>query len=326
MTTTSSGCPTSTPAVALEQLHILAEGPVWDPIRERLLWVDLQAGTVYSGILDAGGRIAVEESVEIDQTAGAVAVAPDGSWLIAGREGLIVRSPAGLLTDGPRLLSPDSCRRLNDGKVDPAGRFLVGSLSLTETPSRSEILVAVDHDGTIRVLDDDLTLSNGLAWSTDGSRMFSVDTLTRSLFHRDYDSATGATGERKLFVQIADGYPDGITIDAEDHVWVAVWGAGRVDRYSPRGDLVATIDVPAPHTSSVAFAGPSLSTLVITTATQGLDDDELLEFPDSGRIFTCTPGVPGVAQAMWTGPGESSVTRANPTSSTQMSTGASSDR
>ena len=135
------------------------------------------------------------------------------------------------------------------------------------------------------MLDDDLTLSNGLAWTADGLAMYSIDTMRRVVFARPYDPVTGEVGRRAEWLTFANGLPDGMCLDAEEHLWIAMWGLGQVHRYTPDGELVAIVEVPAPHTSSVAFAGAELDTLVVTTATQDLTD---CSAPSSalGRLFT----------------------------------------
>jgi sugar lactone lactonase YvrE len=157
-----------------------------------------------------------------------------------------------------------------------------------------EWLKRLEPDGTVTTLDSDLGLSNGLAWSGDGSRMFSIDSFEHVVWVRDYDPATGAVGERAAFIRIEDGYPDGMCIDAEEHLWVAVYGRGEVRRISPAGEVVAVVKVPAPQTTSAAFAGPGLDTLVITTGSVELSEGELAEFPDSGRLFIARVGVRGL--------------------------------
>ena len=275
---------------------------MWDPVRERVLWVDILAGTVQRGILNEDGTIAVDEVIAFPDTAGAVAVSAAGEMLVAGRHRLFVRTADGTITAGDALIAGEG-RRFNDGQVDPAGRFLVGTI-VKPGPSTEEQLLRVEHDGKVSVIDDDLSLSNGLAWSADGRRLFSVDTVTRRLFVRAYDPVTGEMGERALFA-VVDGFPDGIATDADDHVWVAVWGGGCVLRFSPRGELVGRIDVPAPHTTSIAFVGPALDTMVITTAREELSDEDAARHPDSGRLFTLRAGVTGLPPRLWQGPGVS---------------------
>ncbi|MFJ4166915.1 SMP-30/gluconolactonase/LRE family protein [Microbacterium sp. NPDC089698] len=284
--------------VATVESFSLGEGPHWDPVRSQLLWVDINNGTVYVGVLRADDTIRVISRVHVDDTVGAVVVSEDGDWLVAGRHRLIVRRSDGSTIPFAETIHHAS--RFNDGKVDPYGRFVVGTLALSEATA-SERLSRVEADGTLSKIDDDLTLSNGLAWSADGTLLYSVDTLSRSVYRRTYDAQTGRSGPREVFLSFEEGHPDGMTIDVEDHLWVAMWGLGEVRRYSPAGQLAASIAVPAPHTSSVAFAGLELDTLVITTATQDLDEQALLDFPFSGRLFTAKPGVRGLPQPPWNG-------------------------
>jgi sugar lactone lactonase YvrE len=281
----------------------LGEGPVWDPTRQVVLWVDIRRGLVFSGRLDAHGRISDVEHVPFPGTVGAVAVAEDGSWIVAAAETLLVHPAAGSTRELVRVIRAGQLRRTNDGKPDPAGRFLIGTLSLGDD-SQNEVLVRLERDGSLTTIDDDLTLSNGLAWSPDGSVLYSVDTLRRVVFARSYDMATGATGERRALIEFADGFPDGMCSDADGYLWIAMWGLGEVRRYTPEGEHERTIRVPAPHVSSVAFAGESLDTLVITTATQDLTDEQLAAYPLSGKLFTARPGVRGLPVPPWSGVAE----------------------
>ncbi|RSM43184.1 SMP-30/gluconolactonase/LRE family protein [Amycolatopsis balhimycina DSM 5908] len=287
-------------AAATGSAYQLAEGPVWDPIRHRLLWVDILGGAVLEGTLD-DGRIEVTTRHAFDEMVGAVAVAEDGTLLVAAQENFVLIHPDRTRESGPRIVPAGESRRLNDGGTDPAGRFLVGTLALAGA-SESEVLVRWEHDGRLTELDADLTLSNGLAWSADGTRMYSVDTLRGTVFVRGYDPRTGAVGRRQVHLRLDDGSPDGIALDAADHLWVAVWGAGEVRRYSPDGTVAERLAVPAPHTSCVAFAGDDLRTLVITTATNGLSDRQRRAHPDSGRLFTMRVDTPGLPVPAWVPP------------------------
>ncbi len=288
-----------TPHVATGEVFALAEGPIWDAPRHRLLWVDILGGAVHVGRLD-GLAIHHVGSHEFGCMVGAVTVAHDGTLLVAAQEQLVVVHPDGRREDGPRILPVGAPRRMNDGSTDPAGRFLVGTLSLNG-PSEHETLVRVDGDRHVTQLDNDLTLSNGLAWSADGTRLYSVDTLRGTVYVRHYDVATGDVRERRVHLRIDKGYPDGIAVDADDHLWVAVWGSGEVRRFAPDGVQVGCLAVPAPHTSCVAFAGDDLKTLVITTATAELDDAQLQADPDSGKLFTIRVDTPGLPVAAWSG-------------------------
>lgn len=289
----------TTVTCATSESFQLAEGPVWDAARQCLLWVDILGGLVVEGAF-VGDGIEITRRHAFDGTVGAVAVADDGYLLVAAQDRLVVLRPDGTRADGPRIVPAGETRRLNDGSTDPAGRFLVGTLSL-DGPSEREVLVRLEADGDVTEVDGDLTLSNGLGWSADGRRMYSVDTLRQTVFVRQYDPGTGSVGERRVHLRLDDGFPDGIALDADDHLWVAVWGAGEVRRYAPDGSLVDTIAVPAPHTSCVAFAGADLRTLVVSTATAELGAEQLAAHPDSGRLFTARVDVPGLPVPTWSG-------------------------
>ncbi|MBT2486501.1 MULTISPECIES: SMP-30/gluconolactonase/LRE family protein [unclassified Microbacterium] len=274
-----------TAQVATRDTYHLAEGPVWDPIRERLLWVDIEAGAVYDGRLAGDGRIgSVSRLVTVADTAGTVAISATGSMVVAGSTRLHYFNTEGVRVPGGELMHGEG-RRFNDGKPDPAGRFVVG----TKGPG-NESLVRIDAEERVTTFDDDLSLSNGIAWTADGLLLYSVDTLAQKIYVRSYEP-NGEVGERRLFFTFEDGYPDGATVDAEGCLWVAVWGLGTVIRISPDGIPVARVDVPVPHVSSVAFAGPDLDTLVITTAREGLTKSQLDRFPLSGSLFTTDTGI-----------------------------------
>jgi sugar lactone lactonase YvrE len=278
---------------ATEERYILAEGPTWDPVRRELLWVDVEAGLVVAGTLRPGGTIAVRETIALGETAGAVAVTGAGDWVIAGAERLFVRSAAGQLVPGRRILPHGCGRRLNDAKPDPAGRYVVGTYAYRADAAPVEELLIVRDDRVDRI-DADLTLSNGLAWTADGGTLYSVDTLRRVVFRRPWDPAGGTWGRRTIHLELDAGYPDGICLDEEEHLWVAMWGIGEVRRYAPDATLVGTMRLPAPHVSSVAFAGPDLDVLVITTSSRDLAGEDLARYPAAGALFTARPPVRGL--------------------------------
>ncbi|OHV43480.1 SMP-30/gluconolactonase/LRE family protein [Pseudofrankia sp. BMG5.36] len=286
---------------ASAETYQLGEGPVWDAARERLLWVDIVAGTVLAGRLDpAAGTVEVTGRHTFDETVGAVAVAAAGDLVVAERAVVTRLDVTGERTELARVLPAGVGSRLNDGAVDPAGRFLVGSLA-QDARRGGEVLVRLDDDRCV-VLDRDLYLSNGLAWSPGGDRFYSIDTDPGTVWVRDYDPATGAVGRRQESFTVADGSPDGMCVDASGNLWIAVWGRGRVECRTPAGRVLATVEVAAPHTSSVAFAGPDLDLLVITTARQDLTREDLAEHPDSGRLFTARVGARGLALPYWVPP------------------------
>jgi sugar lactone lactonase YvrE len=268
--------------------YALGEGPVWDPVRERLLWVDILRGRVYAGRLDP---FRVIEEWVFDGTVGAVVAAEYGDLLVAERTGLTRIAPDGRRTAVAGLPVPAGSR-LNDGAVDPDGRFVVGSLHLDE-PDGAQVLLRL-AGGAATVLDDDLNLSNGLGWSPDGATFYSIDSVPGVIHARDHPD-----GPRRDLFTVTDGLPDGMCVDAAGNLWIANWGGGRVECRTPAGDLLATVAVDAPHTTCVAFAGPGLETLVITTATDQLTAAQLAAHPGSGRVFTVRVDAAGLPTPYW---------------------------
>jgi sugar lactone lactonase YvrE len=188
------------------------------------------------------------------------------------------------------VLRGDAAVRMNDGKCDPRGRFFAGSMDY-EFRDGAGALFRLDPDGTVQTVINAVTISNGLDWSDDQRRMYYIDSLAHGVDVFDYDVETGAIANRRRLVDIADDtssplgltVPDGMTLDAEGALWVAVHGAGEVRRYDPEGALLQTVAIPVAGATSVAF-----DELYITCAT-----DERHPAPQSGGVFRCTPGVRG---------------------------------
>jgi sugar lactone lactonase YvrE len=296
--------PSRATTLATDERYELAEGPWWDAARSRLWWVDILSGALLEGTL-ADGVVTVLGHRTFDGSVSAVATSETGTVLVALRDRLVLLLPDGSTHPGPVIVADASARRLNDGSPDPAGRYLVGTLrdgsaSHAATDSAEELS---RWDGrTVMTIDGDLDLSNGLAWSTDGSLMYSVDSLRHAVYRRPYDVESGWFGPRDVHLTVSGGLPDGIAVDAADHLWVAVWGAGEVRRHDPDGQLIERIEVPAPHVSNVAFAGADLRDLVITTARAELSSEDLAKYPASGALFTVRVDVPGHPVAYWASP------------------------
>jgi sugar lactone lactonase YvrE len=283
--------------------YLLGEGPVWDAPRDRVLWVDIMAGAVHEGVLD-GDRLHHTGSWTVDRTVGAVVPGRHGELLVAGTESLWIVEPDGSVAAGPSILPADSGRRLNDGACDPTGTFLVGSLAFNLRDD-GQVLVRVEPDRSITTLDDDLILSNGLAWSPDGKSLYSIDTVHRTVYVRDYP----ALGPRRVWQQFqrrlrsgiigqGDEAPDGLCVDVDGNLWVAFFDGGAVRRYAPTGELTGIVEVAAPHVTCPAFVGDRL---LITTATAGMTPSQLEEYPDAGRLFVADVGVAGLPTPAWSG-------------------------
>lgn len=285
--------------VASGASYELAEGPVWDADREQLLWVDIASGRVIRGRLAAGHVEVSDEHHFPDLVSAAVPTADEG-LLVSLRRGFAAVSPDGTVRTGRPVLPETDDSRFNDGACDAAGRFLVGSMSL-DGRRGTERLYRLDGAGAVEVVDDGLTLSNGLGWSPDGQTFHHVDSVPGIVWSRTYDPASGAMGPRRMHLRIDDGTPDGLCVDTDGNIWIAVWGAGQVRCFDAAGEQMATVEVAARHTSSVAFVGAARDRLLITTARADLTAAELAAHPLSGHLFLADVGARGVPTAAWAG-------------------------
>lgn len=275
----------------------LSEGPVWDQRAQVLLWVDILAGLIHRAALTSGAGgpdLRLLSTVVLDQPVGAVVPCASGGLLAAVGTSFRLAPAGGDFGEfaAPDLPSDGVRRRMNDAKCDPRGRLLAGTMAFDARPGAGA-LFSLDGSGQVRTLLESVTISNGLGWSPDGRLFYYADSATKRVDVFDYDLDTGGLSARRTFVEFGVGEPDGLTVDADGRVWVAVWGAGHVHAYRPDGSLDRVLPVPAAHVSSCTFAGPDLDILVITTATEGRVDDELRGEPDAGRLFVCKPGVTG---------------------------------
>ncbi|MBF9143593.1 SMP-30/gluconolactonase/LRE family protein [Hymenobacter properus] len=271
----------------------LGEGALWNPEMERLYWVDIE-GKEFHVFDPATGH---DRCYPVGSCIGTAVPMHGGHALVALQSGIHkIDLNTGQLT---LLANPvaDADQRFNDGKCDPAGRFWVGTLDLKQR-DRTATLYRFDPDGSTHVMLRHVTNSNGLVWSPDRRTMYYIDTATQAVQAFDYDDATGSIDNPRVIIRIGektDGEPDGMTIDVEGKLWIALFGAGQVRRYDPEtGALLQTIHVPAPNTSSCAFGGPELKTLFITTGRGGLTAQQQREFPLSGNLFAVEPGMAGV--------------------------------
>ncbi|MEW9550202.1 SMP-30/gluconolactonase/LRE family protein [Nonomuraea sp. NPDC050783] len=262
------------------------EGPVWSARWGGLRWVDMMAGDV----------LALEGTTVRRRHVGKVAAAlrprATAGYVVAAEREL-------LLADSDDLDAPlrglgeawsDPSVRMNDGGCDPDGRFYIGSMAYDEAPGRGSFYVA-EPGGTLRVVLPEVTISNGFDFSPDGSLAYYADTPTGRVDVFDYDPVKGLSGRRPFAdVESEHGLPDGLTVDAEGGVWVALWQGGAVHRYDPAGRLDAVVTLPARQVTAVAFGGDDLGRLFITTSALGVDRAEQ---PEAGAVFAADPGVRG---------------------------------
>ena len=292
--------PVAMPAQSVfSALAALGEGALWNPATQRLYWVDIE-GWAFHTFDPATGR---DQVFPTGARVGTVVPLPNGNVLVALQTGIHrLDTATGQLTCLANPLARPGLR-FNDGKCDPAGRFWVGTFDLAHIEGGGT-LYRYDPDGGLHVMLTGITNSNGIAWSLDRTTMYYIDTPTFTVQAFDYDHASGAIANPRVVVRFPAGeaFPDGMTLDAEGKLWVALWGGGAVHRYDPgTGRLLQAVPVPAPFTSSCAFGGPDLRTLYITTARGGLTPQQLASFPLSGNLFAATPGVSGVPACFFGG-------------------------
>jgi sugar lactone lactonase YvrE len=277
------------PWLDVSGLHL--EGIVWDGRASRLRFVDIPRGRVFEADLDTrevrwfqlpAPVTAVHPTVDP-----ATVLILDGDGIALARDGELIERLAAPLAADPAI-------RMNDGNLDPAGRYFAGSMAYNGEPGAAD-LYRLDRDGSLSTVLTDLTISNGLDWSPDTTRCYFVDSPLRRVDVFDYDLSTGALSNRRPFADTRDiaGIPDGLTVDAEGGVWVAFFGGSRVCRYTPDGVLDRVVQVPVSQVTSCCFAGPDLDQLFISTSTEGLSDDDRRNQPAAGAIFRAEPGCRG---------------------------------
>lgn len=264
----------------------LAEGPVWLAERHRVVAVNILEGAIVELDLAHGSTV---QRARLNEPVGAVAPAAGGLIAATGRR-ILRLCDAGDNADLTAPLTSDLDQRLNDGKADPFGNFCVGTTSLSGASGRSALYL-LRPDGSVRTVMMGLSVSNGLAWTPDGGTMFHIDTPRRAITRWDY-SPDGPVGDEPVgTIDLSDlpGYPDGMCIDDDGNLWVALWGGSAVICVTPAGRQVARIGLPASQPTCPAFAGEDGGTLVVTSATHGLKRPST----EDGAVFLARPGVTG---------------------------------
>jgi sugar lactone lactonase YvrE len=276
----------------------LAEGPVWDAARGLLRWVDILAGNVHAADPATGAHTWFHAGDPV----GAVGLTSGGGLVLALVDGFAFADHDGRRLTRLEGFAVDRSRiRFNDGKPDPWGNFCAGTMAWSEVGGPPCSLYRLGPDGAVTEMFGDVGLSNGLDWSDDRKAFYFADSNSGGVDVFDTDPDTGALGRRRRFVSVPGGVPDGLTLDGEGCLWLAVWGSGEVRRYTPEGGLDTVIRLPVRQVSSVAFGGAGLRTLYITTARQHFTAADLREQPRAGDIFACVPGVAGRLPFMFGG-------------------------
>lgn len=265
----------------------LGEGPVWDARTQTLHWLDILNKRIYAG---------PEWLAELDDFTGCLAPRKGGGLALTKRF-----SFASLSLDPfqetflAALADEPANNRFNDGKCDPRGRFVAGTMDINEKDPTGS-LYSFDGRAITKLLGN-VTISNGMTWSPDGGTFYYIDTPRREVRAFDYDLDTGSISNSRVAVTVPEslGWPDGMTSDLQGNVWIAMWGGAQITKWNPgTGKLLEQIPVPVIQPSSCAFGGKSMNELFITSARKDLDEAALKRYPLSGGVFRLETDVEGM--------------------------------
>ncbi len=270
----------------LDAKATLGEGPAWDSNSQTLYWVDILEKRIYAG---------TEIIAELDEFIGCLAPCKNGNLIVGKRASLVDLDPATSQQTVLAALNESATNRVNDGKCDPAGRFLAGTMDMNEKDPTGSFY---SFDGKqAKVLFRGVTISNGLAWSPDHKTFYYIDTPTREVKAFDYDVSTGQIANPRSVIHFSEslGWPDGMTSDMDGNLWVAMWGGAQVTKWNPNtGKLLEQVSIPALHSSACVFGGKNRNELYVTSARKGMSEADLKKYPLSGGLFKVVTKVEGM--------------------------------
>jgi sugar lactone lactonase YvrE len=284
----------------LDVRNILGESPVWSAREGALYWVDILAPAIHRWHPPTGAH----REWRMPAAVGSIGLREGGGIVAALRTGFHLFDPQSERLEF--LVNPEadiSTNRLNDGKVGPDGRFWAGSMDDRPVKDKIAHLYRLDPDHACHRMVGGLVVSNGLAWSPDGRTMYHSDSRAATIWRYDYDVRTGGIGPRQTFVSMQPewGRPDGAAMDAEGCYWSAGITQGRLNRFSPDGELIGYVALPITHPTMPCFGGPDLTTLYVTSLRENFDAKQIAQWPQSGSVFELHPGVAGAPVAHYRG-------------------------
>jgi sugar lactone lactonase YvrE len=287
---------TTAVACTTEQTE-LGEGVRWDHRRGELLRVDILARRVYRDRVENDGSLVPVRVYELPWPIGMVApIQGDDGWLLGAGRGFVYLAPDGTHRTIAEVAPAQT--RMNDGACDPQGRFWGGTLA-DDHRAGGGALYWLDRTGRTELVLDGLTISNGIGWSADGGTMYLVDSGPRAVYAFAFDGDKGAISQQRVLLTVPEdvGAPDGMTVDANGDLWVAVYGGGQVRQYSPDGALLQVHALPAQQVTCCAFGGARLDRLYATTATEGWTDEQRRADPAAGLVYRLETGATGLPAA-----------------------------
>jgi len=263
-----------------EVISDLGEGPIWSADTNSVTWTDITQNTFHTADIDTGKTM----SFGVPSMVGAIAHSKEGGYIAATQKGFARIGVDGKYSPLHSFLPDDM--RMNDGKVDPSGRFWAGSMALSFEKGRGSLYV-LEKDNSYRSILDDITLSNGMGWSPDAQYFYYIDSVPGVLKRFDYDLYTGHISNPKDLITFdsSSGIPDGMSMSSDGKIVIALWDGGRIEIYEPSGEKVSEITLGVSRPTSCTFAGPNRDILIVSTASQGIDQaDE----PLAGKILAVT--------------------------------------
>lgn len=272
--------------------NLLGEGPVWNEAEQAIYWVDIEQPRVlrFTPSSEQFAEFVMPEKI------GCIAFRQRGG-LVAGMQSgfCLLDLPSKTITplNDPEADRPDN--RFNDGKCDALGNFWAGTMHMPQSQACGA-LYRLGSDGQVQVMDQGYGITNGPAWSPDGTKLYHNDSAKRTVYVFDCDAATGELRNKRVFVQLTevDGFPDGLTVDREGCIWLAHWGGSRVTRFHPNASIERVVPLPVSQVTSCTFGGADLRTLFITSARIGLKQHELEQQPLAGHLFAVDCDVAGM--------------------------------
>ena len=282
---------TLTADCVLDAKAVLGEGPVWRAETQDLVWVDIESTRVCCFNPATGEN----QTWDVGEKPGLAVPTKQGDLILGTSVGFVrLDLASGVLSP---IIDPEQDlpnNRFNDGKVDPEGRLWAGTMGLDEAPNVGS-LYRLNRNLSTDKLFDQVTISNGMAWTSDQKTFYYIDSPTRRVDVFDCDMAGGTVSDRRTAFELPEGmgYPDGMSIDNEGMLWVALWQGWGVARFAPGGALLAKVEVPVECVTSCCFGGENWDELYITTSSRDLDETGRAEQPLAGGLFRCRPGVSG---------------------------------
>ena len=275
------------PKLLYDAKAYLGEGPIWDAKTQSLYWLDIINKKIHH---DA------DVLIKLDEYVGCIAPRANGGLIFTQRASIWMLESDSIRTT--LIATPDSeptTTRFNDGKCDPRGRFLAGTMDLGESDPTGTFY---SFDGkSVTTLLNNVTISNGMAWSVDHKTLYYIDTPTREVRAFDYDLETGAIANERIVIHVSEslGWPDGMTSDMQGNLWIAMWNGAKMTKWNPNtSELIDQISIPALNVSSCVFGGKNMNELYITTARKGMNASQLNQFPLTGGVFKLETNIEGM--------------------------------